>query len=133
MRACADRRSTQTSNNKRNRETTMVAHPLVKPAAVARTPELPHAKPETLGLSSARLRRMSDALKRDVDKGIIPGVTIMVARHGQIGWFDALGRQSPAADAAMSRSTLFRIFSMAKPIVSVATMILIEEGDLQLT
>ena len=45
---------------------------------------------------------MSDAFKREIDKGTIPGATVMVARHGQIGWFDALGRQSQAASAPMA-------------------------------
>ena len=43
---------------------------------------------------------MSDAFKREVDKGTLPGATVMVARRGQIGWFDAIGRQSPAARRA---------------------------------
>ena len=43
---------------------------------------------------------MSDAFKREIDKGTLPGATVMVARRGQIGWFDALGRQSPAASHA---------------------------------
>jgi CubicO group peptidase (beta-lactamase class C family) len=111
----------------------MVAQSLAKHPANPQTPDLPHAKPEVLGLSSARLQRMSDALKRDIDKCTIPGVTIMVARRGQIGWFEALGRQNPAADTAMSRNTMFRIFSMTKPIVSIAIMMLIEDGDLLLT
>ena len=76
---------------------------------------------------------MSDALKRDIDKGTIPGVTIMVARHGEIGWFEAHGRQSPAADTPMDRSSMFRIFSMTKPIVSIGIMMLIEDGDMLLT
>jgi CubicO group peptidase (beta-lactamase class C family) len=92
------------------------------------TPPLPQAKPEALGLSSVRLQRMSDAFKRDIDKGTIPGVTMMVARRGQIGWFEALGRQSPAAAAPMAHNTIFRIFSMTKPIVSVGIMMLLEEG-----
>jgi len=92
------------------------------------TPPLPHAKPEALGLSSVRLQRMSDAFKREIDKGTLPGATVMVARHGQIGWFDALGRQSPAASAPMAHDTIFRIFSMTKPIVSIGIMMLLEEG-----
>jgi CubicO group peptidase (beta-lactamase class C family) len=111
----------------------MVAQTLAKAAVPPQTPELPHARPETLGLSAHRLQRMSDALKRDIDKGTIPGVTIMVARRGQIGWFEAHGRQSPAADTAMSRDTIFRIFSMTKPIVSVGVMMLVEDGDMLLT
>jgi CubicO group peptidase (beta-lactamase class C family) len=92
------------------------------------TPPLPQAKPEALGLSSVRLQRMSDAFKRDIDKGTIPGVTMMVARRGQIGWFEALGRQSPAAAAPMAHNTLFRIYSMTKPVVSVGIMMLLEDG-----
>ena len=92
------------------------------------TPALPHAKPETIGLSSARLAKLSDAFKREVDKGTLPGATVLVARRGQIGWFDAIGRQSPTAPAPMAHDTLFRIFSMTKPIVSVGIMQLLEDG-----
>jgi CubicO group peptidase (beta-lactamase class C family) len=97
-------------------------------AATPQTPPLPQAKPESLGLSPTHLQKMSDALKREVDKGTIPGVTIMVARKGQIGWFEALGRQSPAASAPMAHDSIFRIYSMTKPIVSVGIMMLLEEG-----
>ncbi len=92
------------------------------------TPALPHAKPEAIGLSGARLARLSDAFKREVDKGTLPGATVLVARRGQIGWFDAIGRQSPSAPAQMAHDTLFRIFSMTKPIVSVGIMQLLEDG-----
>jgi CubicO group peptidase (beta-lactamase class C family) len=100
-----------------------------KHTAAPQTPSLPFAKPESLGLSSTRLQRMSDAFKRDIDKGTIPGVTMMVARRGQIGWFDALGKQSPAAAAPMAHDSLFRVFSMTKPIVSVSIMMLLEDGE----
>src|SRR5436190_2090010 len=92
------------------------------------TPPLPDAKPESIGLSSTRLQRLSDAFKREVDKGTLPGATVLVARKGQVGWFDAIGRQSPAASAPMAHDTLFRIFSMTKPIVSIGIMQLLEEG-----
>jgi CubicO group peptidase (beta-lactamase class C family) len=106
----------------------MTAQTAAKAAITPKTPSLPHAKPESLGLSSARLQRMSDAFRREIDKGSIPGATVMVARRGQIGWFDALGRQSPSAAASMTHDTLFRIFSMTKPIVSIGIMMLLEEG-----
>jgi len=106
----------------------MNAQTAARHAAAPQTPLLPQAKPESLGLSSVRLQRMSDAFKREIDKGTIPGVTVMVARRGQIGWFDALGRQNPAASAPMAHNTIFRIASMTKPIVSVGTMMLVEEG-----
>jgi CubicO group peptidase (beta-lactamase class C family) len=99
-----------------------------KHSAAPQTPPLPQAKPESLGLSSIRLQRMSDAFKREIDKGTMPGATVLVARRGQIGWFDALGKQSPAASAPMAHDTIFRIFSMTKPIVSIGIMMLIEEG-----
>jgi CubicO group peptidase (beta-lactamase class C family) len=110
----------------------MTAQTLAKHAAVPQTPSLPEAKPESLGLSVSRLQRMSDAFKRDIDKGTIPGVTMLVARRGKIGWFEALGRQSPAASAPMARDSIFRVFSMTKPIVSVGIMMLLEEGHLLL-
>ena len=106
----------------------MTAQTAARHPAAPQTPPLPQAKPESLGLSSVRLQRMSDAFRRDIDKGITPGVTMMVARRGQIGWFDALGRQNPASPAPMAHNTLFRIFSMTKPIVSVGIMMLLEEG-----
>jgi CubicO group peptidase (beta-lactamase class C family) len=107
----------------------MTPQTAARPVPAPQTPPLPQARPESLGLSQLRLQRMSDAFKREIDKGTIPGVTIMVARHGQIGWFDALGRQSPAASAPMAQNSIFRIFSMTKPIVSVGIMMLLEEGQ----
>jgi CubicO group peptidase (beta-lactamase class C family) len=106
----------------------MTAQTAAKHTAAPQTPPLPEAKPETLGLSPTRLQRMSDAFRREIDKGTVPGVTVMVARRGQVGWFEALGRQSPAASAPMALNSIFRIFSMTKPIVSVAIMMLLEEG-----
>jgi CubicO group peptidase (beta-lactamase class C family) len=93
--------------DKSNRESLMNAHTAAKETArqpaAPQTPPLPQAKPESLGLSSSRLQSMSDAFKREIDKGTLPGATVMVARRGQIGWFEALGRQSPAAAAPMAR------------------------------
>jgi CubicO group peptidase (beta-lactamase class C family) len=106
----------------------MNAQTATRHATAPQTPSLPQARPESLGLSPVRLQRMSDAFKREVDKGTVPGVTVMVARRGQIGWFDAVGRQSPAASAPMAHDTIFRIFSMTKPIVSVGIMMLVEDG-----
>jgi len=111
----------------------MNAQPATQPTSAPQTPPLPHAKPESLGLSHLRLQRMSDAFKREVDKGTLPGATVMVARKGQIGWFDAIGRQSPAASAPMAKDTIFRIYSMTKPIVSVGIMMLLEEGHFLLS
>ncbi len=111
----------------------MNAQPASKAASAPQTPPLPEAKPESLGLSATRLQLLSDAFRREVDKGTLPGATIMVARQGRIGWFDAVGRQSPTASAPMAKDTLFRIFSMTKPIVSVGIMMLLEEGQFLLS
>jgi CubicO group peptidase (beta-lactamase class C family) len=110
----------------------MTAQTAARRAAVPQTPPLPQAKPETLGLSTARLQRLSDAFKREIDKGTLPGATVMVARRGQVGWFEALGKQGPAA-APMALNTIFRIFSMTKPIVSVGIMMLVEDGHFLLS
>jgi CubicO group peptidase (beta-lactamase class C family) len=104
-----------------------------KHSPAVQTPPLPQAKPESLGLSPTRLQRMSDAFKREIDKGTLPGATVMVARRGQIGWFEALGKQSPSAAAPMTKDSIFRIFSMTKPIVSVGIMMLVEDGHFLLS
>src|SRR6201997_5780505 len=101
-------------------------------ATSPQTPSLPQARPESIGLSAARLQKLSDGFKREVDKGTLPGATVMVARKGQVGWFDAIGRQTPAEARPMAHDTIFRIFSMTKPIVSVGIMMLVEEGQLLL-
>ena len=105
----------------------MNAQVAAKQTSAPQTPSLPQAKPESIGLSAARLQKMSDAFKREVDKGTLPGATVLVARKGQIGWFDAIGRQAPAG-APMAHDSIFRIFSMTKPIVSVGIMMLVEDG-----
>ncbi len=106
----------------------MTPQSAAKPVPSPQTPPLPAAKPESLGLSASRLQRMSDAFQREIDKGTMPGATVMVARAGQIAWFDALGKQDPAKSTPMTKETIFRIFSMTKPIVSIAVMMLLEEG-----
>lgn len=114
----------------------MNAQPAAKPATLPKTlvetPALPEARPESLGLSSNRLQKISDAFRREIDKGTIPGVTTLIARRGQIGYFEAFGRQAPDAATPMARDSLFRIFSMTKPIVSLGIMQLVEDGQLLL-
>ncbi len=106
----------------------MTAQTASRHARAVQTPPLPHAMPESVGLSHRGLQRVSDTFRREIDKGTIPGATIMVARRGQIAWFDTLGKQSPTSSAPMAQDTIFRIFSMTKPIVSVGIMMLLEEG-----
>jgi CubicO group peptidase (beta-lactamase class C family) len=93
--------------------------------------EMPHAdRPEDVGMSSARLQRVHDTLKTDIDKGLVPGAVVLVARRGKIVNLEALGYRDREANAAMKADTIFRIASMTKPFTSVATMMLAEEGKL---
>lgn len=107
--------------------------PSVKIQAPPKTPPLPQGKPQALGFSTARLARMTDAFRRDIDNGTIPGVVALAARRGQIGYFEALGAQDPASGTPMAKDTLFRIFSMTKPVVSIAIMQMVEDGQVLLT
>ena len=103
------------------------ARPRTKPSS---TPPLPAAKPQSVGLSHDRLNVLSAAMKREADKGTIPGAVVMVARGGKIVHFDAVGTQDPVTRAPMQRDTVFRIMSMTKPIVSIGLMQLVEDGFL---
>jgi CubicO group peptidase (beta-lactamase class C family) len=89
---------------------------------------LPTAKPEDVGMSSERLARIRTAMQRYVDQGLVPGVVTMVARHGKVVHFDAIGYRDAENKAPMTTDTIFRIASMTKPIASVALMMLYEEG-----
>lgn len=95
--------------------------------------ELPRTKPEAVGLSSQRLSRIGQLLNAKVDAGEIPGYVAVVARHGKVAYFEAYGMQNPNTKARMSRDSIFRIYSMTKPITSVAAMILVEEGRIKLS
>jgi CubicO group peptidase (beta-lactamase class C family) len=94
--------------------------------------DLPVAKPESEGMSSERLARLSGGMKSLVDEGRLAGVVTMVARHGKLVEFDALGKRDIAADAPMQKDSIFRIYSMSKPITGVAMMMLFEDGKWQL-
>jgi CubicO group peptidase (beta-lactamase class C family) len=88
--------------------------------------------PEEVGFVSSRLKRLSDRLEEGVKNNEIPGAVILIARNGKIAMFDAHGFRDREAKAPMKTDTIFRIASMTKPIVSVAAMILVEEGKLSL-
>ena len=94
---------------------------------------LPTAKAEEVGLDAAALERLSTALKDRVAGGHIPGAVALIARHGKVAYFESFGRLDPASGAPMGTDAIFRIYSMTKPIVSVAVMMLWEEGRLLLS
>ena len=93
---------------------------------------LPETKPEDVGMSSQRLERMTALMQRAVDSGDLAGAVVMIARKGKLVYQHAFGMQDKAKKAAMSPDSIFRAYSMTKPIVSVAAMTLIEEGRLGL-
>jgi CubicO group peptidase (beta-lactamase class C family) len=93
---------------------------------------LPTAKPEDVGLSPAGLARLEAAMQREIDSGRTPGVEMLVARRGKIAYRGSLGALRPGGPA-MRGDGIFRIYSMTKPIVSIAIMMLVEEGRLFLS
>src|SRR6201996_3468299 len=100
--------------------------------ALAATHALPTASPESEGMSAERLARLTAGMKELVDGGRLAGAVTMVSRHGKVVEFDAVGKRDIAANAPMQKDTIFRIFSMSKPITGVAMMMLFEEGKWQL-
>ena len=84
------------------------------------------------GFSSERLKRLTTAMQAHVDAGSVAGVVTLVHRQGETVHSDVLGWQDEEAKIPMRRDTLFRIASMTKPIVSVAALMLVEEGKLRL-
>jgi CubicO group peptidase (beta-lactamase class C family) len=89
--------------------------------------------PKSAGLDAARLQRLEAAVQKDVAGGRIPGVVMAVARDGQVVMHKAIGEQDPSKGLAMRNDSIFRIYSMTKPIVSLAVMMLVEEGRLQVS
>jgi CubicO group peptidase (beta-lactamase class C family) len=106
------------------------AQPAAAPAAHA---ALATASPEAAGMSAARLTRLTSAFKKEIDDKKVPGAVMMVSRKGKLVYTSALGARDSRGADPMRLDTIFRIYSMTKPIASVATMILVEDGTVQLT
>lgn len=92
---------------------------------------LPSATPESVGMSSERLAKLGVAFQAAIAAREFPGVVIMVARDGKLIYSRALGELRPGG-GAMPAGAIFRIYSMTKPLVSVAAMLLVEDGAIQL-
>jgi CubicO group peptidase (beta-lactamase class C family) len=89
--------------------------------------------PEQVGMSAERLGRITTMLKQEITDGKLPGAVVMVARKGKIIYSDAIGFQDKGANTPMKPDAIFRIYSMTKPLASVAAMMLVEDGVIQLT
>ena len=96
--------------------------------AVAAADPLPRAEPETVGMSSARLARIGEVLRADIESGRIPGAVLAIARKGKIVYFEAFGYRDKAAGVPMTTDTIFSIASMTKPMVTVGALQLYEHG-----
>src|SRR6266436_4529026 len=90
-------------------------------------------KPEAVGLSAQRLDALTDALTSAIDRKLIPGAVALIARRGRIAYLQALGLRDPGTASPMREDAIFRIYSMTKPLVSVAAMMLVEEGRIVLS
>ena len=94
--------------------------------------ELAVGLPQSQGMSSIRLSRIHDLMQTEVTENRVPGAVVLVARKGKIVYADAVGFQDKPSAKPMTRDAIFRAYSMTKPMVSVLTMMLVEEGRLQL-
>ncbi len=81
-----------------------------------------------VGLNPARLDALTQAFEREIETGLLPGMVALIARRGKIAYFESRGKLSPGGSAPMARDSIFRIYSMTKPVVSVAVLMLAEEG-----
>ena len=99
-------------------------------ATAAIAADLPTAAPETVGIG--RLDRMTAYFKAETDAKRVPGAVVMLARNGRVVYQEAFGTLDPKTGAPMRMDSIFRIYSMTKPITAVAVLMLMEEGKLRL-
>jgi CubicO group peptidase (beta-lactamase class C family) len=111
----------------------MAAATVSLPLYARELPPLTTAVPEQVGMSVERLGRISTMLKKEIADGKLPGAVVMVARKGKIIYSDAVGFQDKGANTPVKLDSIFRIYSMTKPLASVAGMMLVEDGVIQLT
>ncbi len=89
--------------------------------------------PERVGLSSLRLERIRPVMQGYVDRGQFAGVIVLIAREGEVAYLQNFGFKDKENTRTMELDTIFRIYSMSKPITSVAAMMLVEEGKLRVS
>ncbi len=94
---------------------------------------LPKASPESVGMSAERLTKLTTVFKQEITDKKLPGAVVMVARKGKLVYAESFGSLNNQAGAPMQQDSIFRLYSMTKPIVSTALMMLVEDGKVQLT
>ena len=87
---------------------------------------------QALGFDPAKLAAITTAVEADVASGKLPGAYLLIGRHGQVAYQHGFGVQGPGQKTPTSDETIFRVFSMTKPIVAVTAMTLVQEGKLDL-
>src|ERR1700710_397997 len=92
----------------------------------------PVGEPETLGFSSSRLARIAAWQQTQVDAGAFSGAVAAIARNGKVAYLRAVGFRDRAKTVPLQPDAIFWIASMTKPVTSVAAMMLVEEGKLDL-
>ncbi len=97
-----------------------------------KTSSLVKGDPVALGFDPAKFKAAEDELTSDVAKGKIAGAYLLIGRHGKVAFQEGFGVQGPGQTAVPNDETIFRVFSMTKPIVTVTAMTLVEEGKLDL-
>ena len=90
-------------------------------------------KPESVGLSTERLGRIKGVMQSYIDRGVFAGISTLVARKGKVAHLETFGWQDLETKQPITEDTIFRIYSMTKPITSAAVMMLCEEGRLRLS
>src|SRR5215469_10673330 len=93
----------------------------------------PQTDPAEAGLDKERLARLDKHFARYVDDGRLPGWLLTVSRHGQLPYVASCGQRDVEAGLPVETDTIWRLYSMTKPVTSVAAMILYEEGAFELT
>ncbi|MGC4053470.1 MAG: serine hydrolase domain-containing protein [Paludibaculum sp.] len=101
-------------------------------AAAAADGQVSTGKPEDVGMSTERLKRIHEAVQRHIDAGAISGAVTMVARRGKVVHVQAHGLMDLESKKPMTADAIFRIASMTKPITGVAVMMMVEEGKIRL-
>jgi CubicO group peptidase (beta-lactamase class C family) len=101
-------------------------------ASPAQAQLAPTAPPDSVGLSPERLSRISEAMQPYVENDKVAGLMTLVYRRGEIAHYETYGQRDLQTEAPMTPNTLFRIYSMTKPITTVAALMLYEEGHFQL-
>jgi CubicO group peptidase (beta-lactamase class C family) len=84
------------------------------------------------GFSAAGLKRVGDYFDNEVSSGRIPGVVVLIQQHGRPVYFEAFGMRDPVAKTPMTKDAIFRLYSMSKPVTSVAVMMLVDDGKIAL-